>query len=731
MAEQGMRAVCPHPWPKCFRTKTMPSAMEPDYLTPEYFDMLKVIAEECRKLGMYCYFYDEGGWPSGYAAGKVRLSDPEGFAPWFVDKDQQFRRIPLPPEGEIPVADLLNRQAVEKFIGLTHVPAVSAVQEHAGSVFFASFTDEPHFTRTLYGESIPWCKDFEKIFLKRKKYDILPYLKELFAPPAEEETPEVRRARIDYHDVFSQLFVENYFYPLRKFCRQKGMLSGGHVDSDHDLHGAVISGSGHLMRSLRALDLPGIDVIARQIMPGKFIFPFAKIASSVAKQSGRKAALAEIFAVYGSGITPMQMKYVIDTVMADGINTLVLSGYASSHKNMLSHLRPHLDPVDPLWKYGYLRNRYIETLGSQLSRGKSCTPVVIYFDQRSFWAGGKFERQAAAELNRLSQTVFNAGSDFDFADDDMLAKAQMVNGKIKIGRMYYDHLLLPEGALLSPEAAENLERKNIPLAETDQLESLTGILPPEGVRFVKRIYRGSEILFIFNTSPEEQSVSLPEKSGFVRIDLTCGETENKFAVEGKVIVPPFDSVLLVSGQKGQRISPPGEVIPLRNLRVKTCEQIICAQNDFKRQKTSRSLENRIGDWQNTAGRSFSGEISCNYDFELADRNGHLLLRLGRVHYAAEVFLNGRKVGQKLFPPFDFRLKKYLKCGLNHLEIKVANTLANLLTSDETQKLWQEQGVLLSPYEERQRNFEKESLVSGLLDGVQLFAAGKKADCRKI
>jgi hypothetical protein len=85
------------------------------------------------------------------------------------------------------------------------------------------------------------------------------------------------------------------------------------------------------------------------------------------------------------------------------------------------------------------------------------------------------------------------------------------------------------------------------------------------------------------------------------------------------------------------------------------------------------------------------------------------------------------IGQKLFPPFDFCLKKYLKCGLNHLEIKVANTLANLLTCDETQKLWQEQGVLLSPYEERQRNFEKESLVSGLLDEVQL----RKTSCCRI
>ena len=146
----------------------MPSFMEPDYLTPAYFDMLKVIAEECRALGLYCYLYDEGGWPSGYAAGRVRRADPESFAPYFIDENLQIQRSPMPPEGEIPVADLLNRQAVEKFIALTHVPATEKCREYAGNVLFAAFTDEPHFSRTNYGNVLPWCEDFDRIFLKLK-----------------------------------------------------------------------------------------------------------------------------------------------------------------------------------------------------------------------------------------------------------------------------------------------------------------------------------------------------------------------------------------------------------------------------------------------------------------------------------------------------------------------------------------------------------------------------------
>lgn len=718
MADQGMRAVCPHPWPKCFRSRTMPSFMEPDYLTPAYFDMLKVIAEECRALGMYCYLYDEGGWPSGYAAGRVRRADPESFAPYFIDENLQIQRSPMPPEGEIPVADLLNRQAVEKFIALTHVPATEKCREYAGNVLFAAFTDEPHFSRTNYGNVLPWCEDFDRIFLKLKNYDILPFLKQLFVPPQDEEDWEITRARIDFHDVFSQLFVKNYFEPIRKFCRRNKMLSGGHLDLDHDPAGAVCAGSGHLMRSLRALDLPGIDVISRQIMPGKEHLPFAKFASSAARQSGKKFSMAEIFAVYGSGITPQQMKFVIDTVMADGINILVLSGYASSHKNMLSHLRPHLDTVDPLWKFGRIRNRYIENLGKWLLRGKDCTPVALYFDQRSFWAGGRFSHQAESELKRLSQAVFDRGSDFDFADDDLLARAEKVSGGIKIGRKIYRHLLLPDNALLSPEAENNLREKNIVVSSLEDLESLWYTPPPAGVRIVKRVWRKREIYFVFNTSAEEKTLPLPPEKSFAKID-PASEREEKTSVEKEITIPPFDSVLLVPDITGCSAVCAGREISLCNQHIRTVRRVVCTDNDFKWRNERVSLVPDSRELQNIAGRSFSGEICYQCDFELENTGNPLLLRLTDVHFAAEVFLNGRNAGQKLFAPFDFVLKKHLKKGVNRLEIFVSNTLANLLTSEETFSQWEKNSVLLSPYEKRQRTFETESVSMGEAE-IRLF-----------
>ena len=85
MAAHGARSVCLHPAPR-FRPNTFTS-MEPDYLSPEYTQIIAALVEECRRLDMNYYFYDEGGYPSGSACGRVYRSDPERFVRQYVVPD--------------------------------------------------------------------------------------------------------------------------------------------------------------------------------------------------------------------------------------------------------------------------------------------------------------------------------------------------------------------------------------------------------------------------------------------------------------------------------------------------------------------------------------------------------------------------------------------------------------------------------------------------------------------
>ena len=41
------------------------------YMGSEWFDAFRVAVDECRRLGLHIFIYDEDGWPSGFAAGRI------------------------------------------------------------------------------------------------------------------------------------------------------------------------------------------------------------------------------------------------------------------------------------------------------------------------------------------------------------------------------------------------------------------------------------------------------------------------------------------------------------------------------------------------------------------------------------------------------------------------------------------------------------------------------------
>jgi hypothetical protein len=80
----------------------------------------------------------------------------------------------------------------------------------------------------------------------------------------------------------------------------------------------------------------------------------------------------------------------------------------------------------------------------------------------------------------------------------------------------------------------------------------------------------------------------------------------------------------------------------------------------------------------------------------------VLLDLGLARNVAEVLVNGKSAGIKLARPFDFDISEFVKAGVNRLEIKIANTLANHMSTYPTQWVLEGQTVsgLLGPVDLR-------------------------------
>ncbi len=486
MARSGARSVCPHPMPHEFRPDAMNTRLDPPYLSEDYFRFFRLIVGHCRRLGMHCWLYDEGGWPSGSAAGRVCASDPPRLACQSVSactvtlsrgqnytvggddvcaeiRGPEDRRVLRP--GETAAADedglhlrvvrrrkhtvantggeayrpqsaeyasILHPETTRRFLALTHEQYAAHVGEEFGTTIRFVFTDEPAVMNRP-PHTLPWTDDLATEFLARKGYALHDMLPALFVPPGDNDDAVAVRARVDFSDVWSQLLVERYLKPIRAWCRRHGLLSSGHFGGEDRPENNAAHGFGHILRTLRGLDLPGVDAIWRQIWPGRQNDPFPRYAASVAAQQGQPLVMSESFAVYGSGLTIGQMKWIAEYRFVRGVNLLIASNYPYAPRDhFMSGCRPHFGPHNPLWKHMDAFHARMARLSYLLSRGALDTGAAVYYDVRGIWAGGPHAETAARRHLLTARALDRAQCAYSFIDDDILTGRE---GRVEGGRL--------------------------------------------------------------------------------------------------------------------------------------------------------------------------------------------------------------------------------------------------------------------------------------------------------
>ncbi|MBQ7596440.1 MAG: hypothetical protein IJU45_07240, partial [Clostridia bacterium] len=351
MKNLGIRAFYILAEPKEFRPHSMPTNLKPEYLSPEYFDLCAYAVKKAAEEGMRCWIYDEGGWPSGGACGKVLRDHPEYarqalkvYERTFQTGDVYYKSSPdaaaafLHDEemiqekyvflsdasvteyiakseicGDVDYPDLMNKEAVDYFISITHEKYASSLKDDIGKNITAVFTDEPKapaapFSKELAGE-------YEKLYGE----SIYPYLPLIMRRA--EATPQNVHILYRWYDLCSRTFCSSFLMTCKKWANDHGVAFNGHMDKDHDPLGCVLGGLNfNLMRALRCFDIPGIDVIRHQICPensdvkkddmNAYNGFFPRYASSAAAQNGTNLAMTEIFGVAGPGLTYELMRYI-------------------------------------------------------------------------------------------------------------------------------------------------------------------------------------------------------------------------------------------------------------------------------------------------------------------------------------------------------------------------------------------------------------------------------------
>ena len=763
MQRLGIRAFYILPEPKSFRPDSMPTNLEPEYLSDEYAELCAYAFEKAKSLKMNCWIYDEGGWPSGSACGKVMKDHPEfgretlewrecsfskgevykksgsdilaGFIKNNVVEDGYiFLNDSVVTEYFVKKADdssypdLLNKDATEYFIETTHKKYI--LNDNVTAVF----TDEPKAPAGAFNKELK--EKYESLYGE----SILPYL------PLLAEKVDVTEDNVHilhrWYDLCSRMFCENFLLPCKKWANENGLSFTGHMDKDHDPNGCMNGGNNfNLMRSLRCLDIPGIDVIWRQIYPGNQIKNtdemngyngfFPRYASSAASQNGTKFAMSEIFGVAGAAITYDIMRYTVGYLAVRGINIFNLFNFPLGRKGqLLAQELPVYTESQPYYRFLNRFNSYTERLSYVSSLGKRVCETALYYPVSDFQ--GHLNADATAkEFDTIGRALEDRIVDFDIADDDVIQEAEIHNGCMRIGNAEYKNIIIPKDSFI-PDATQKVLNSFVECGGrvSHEIENLNPVIETNGngLRAMYRKTENEEIYCLFRESGEnaDYKIHLPSTDGYL-LDLQNGEVQKLCTRNGicniSLAVGETAVILLtdeeIPAQHKKEFSTESVIINNFNFSRKT--ELVCNENGFENIEHS---ENYVpvtpGDWADIVGKAYSG--SCVYEttFTLSDdkvgKAGKL--DLGDVHYAASVYINGRFTGTVLTTPYTLMIPQGILEKNNTLRIVVTNTSANWYVHTTYFDKWKTEE--LSPYFEPELKYAKDFVSGGLYRSVVLY-----------
>lgn len=133
-------------------------------------------------------------------------------------------------ENAPPSADLLNPDAVKKFIQLTHETYYSELKNYFGTTVVAMFTDEPDILGRGSAPGLkPWTSDFLSFYkLNGNEESHLPTL--WFE--AGERTAKIRN---NYQKTVNKKLTESYYKQISEWCANHQIALTGHPAASDDI----------------------------------------------------------------------------------------------------------------------------------------------------------------------------------------------------------------------------------------------------------------------------------------------------------------------------------------------------------------------------------------------------------------------------------------------------------------------------------------------------------------
>jgi hypothetical protein len=573
--------------------------------------------------------------------------------------------------------DIMNPRAVAAFLRITHDAYYQHLGDHFGTTIVGMFTDEPDplgraprrrpnpkpYSDGLLDELQPAWDGDVRLWLPALWHD------------CGARTEAFRHA---YNRAVHDRIERVFFGAQGAWCAAHGIALTGHPGLSNE------------MGALRRFQWPGQDMVWRYVEPNKPTAldgahsVAAKAASSAAALLGRERNTSELFGAYGWHITLDEIKWLFDWHMVRGTNLFVPGSCMYSLRGRRAfNSEPDVGYNNVWWPWFGETADYVRRVCWLLSGAHQVCDVAVLTD------GNAMAWEAAKRL-------YQAQTDFIYIDDVALEGATLAEGRLVIGPQAFRAVVcdpaLPEGSPLPARLAQFAEAGGLVVrsgAAADLPARLASALGRDlhwpGTHDLRALHcrrGGLDCYYLVNEGEHALAGNLTLRAmGALELwDPLDGSSRPWPAqvVDGRLAthlrLERRQGLVLVVDPAGNpdsaapRPALPGDAVLAVSGPWRVCDT------------AGREVDApALADWAQTPGwETFTGTLSFCTEFTapeaLAGRAA--FLDLGAIGDIAELWLNGRRCGQRAWAPYVLEVGAALRPGRNRLEVRVTNSMAN-------------------------------------------------------
>jgi len=609
------------------------------YLSEKYFEIITFIVKTAAELEMQIILYDEGMYPSGAANGQVVASNPDFAARALTFSDQPDGKVIYEfddgkyliekksggtirgihfgeDDGEenAPLAaDILNPEAVAKFVELTHDAHYHHLKDYFGTTIIAFFTDEPDPLGRNTKNMHDWTPGIEAEIVANGGE--LSELRALFEGKTNETTKIYKR-------VIRERFNEVYYKVLSDWCERHGIALTGHPAASDDIDEEIY------------FQIPGQDMIFRMVSPEEGgIYNFnsvqGKCSADAARHLGRRRNANECFGVCVRDDIPWyftgeDMKWYIDWLAVRGVNLFIPHAFYYSIRGKRKDERPpDVGPNNIWWSHYKHFSDYMKRLSYLMTDAKNVTDIAILCESKNM---------PYAEVIRFYENQI----EFNYLPKSFID--HVYEDEIEIQGYTYTNILDADCPTLAQKVADCIEDNNS--------EFLTQKFCP-GLRMTHLKKADVDLFFLFNEGKVaiDTEFTILLSGDLIFVDLWTG---HYFKGSEHLKMAPFETLLIVVTSDMAGIPEKLEMPHLGDL-----SQAFQLVNESEADITKTYLA------------TYQAEMPIeNATFEIHGEE------------MAECFINGQFAGVSFASPHQFNTQSFMKKGDNEIKLIMTGNIAN-------------------------------------------------------